>query len=99
MLFMCQGRPKPGLAPEDQQRAIQLFGAWTPPAGLQIRAHYAAANGGDYVIIETDSVEALIEATATWAPFLTYEVIPIVAVQEGVGSLSRAFTTRASLIS
>lgn len=98
MLFMCQGRPKPGLSPDDQSRALRLFAGWAPPQGLEVRAHYAAAGGGDFVIVETDSVEALIEATAAWAPFLSYEVTPIVAVREGVGGLARACEARAKIL-
>jgi hypothetical protein len=98
MLFMCQGRPKAGVSVEDQERAVRLFQGWKPPADLKIHAHYASANGGDYVIVETDSVPALIEAIQVWAPMLTYEVTPIVPVEAGVTGLVRACETRSQLL-
>jgi hypothetical protein len=98
MLFMCQGKPQPGLSQEQRQKGLQLFGAWQPPAGMTIQAHYVSATGGDYIVVETDSVEVLIEAIATWAPFVVYEVTPIAAVQQGVERIARADTVRAQLI-
>jgi hypothetical protein len=98
MLFMCQGKAKPGLSPEDQQKVVGLFAAWRPPAGLEIKAHYVSATGGDFVVVETDSVTALLEATALWAPYVVYEVTPIIAVADGVGSIRRADETRRALV-
>lgn len=98
MLFMCQGKAKPGLSPEDQRKVLGLFATWQPPAGLEIKAHYVTATGGDFVVVETDSVATLIEATALWAPFVVYEVTPIVAVADGVLSIQRAEEKRRTLI-
>ena len=98
MLFMCHGKPKPGLSPDDQRQALKLFGSWQPPAGMTIRAHYISASGGDFVVVETDSAETLIEATATWAPFVIYEVTPIAEVQSGVPRLTAAESTRTKLL-
>jgi len=98
MLFMCQGKAKPGLSTDDQQKVLGLFASWKPPAGIEVKQHYISATGGDFVVVETDSVAALIEATALWAPFVVYEVTPIVAVADGVGSIQRAEATRRNLI-
>jgi hypothetical protein len=98
MLFMCQGKARPGLSVEDQQKVLQLFASWKPPAGIEIKAHYLGAAGGDYVIVETSSVEALIEATSIWAPFVVYEVTPIVEAQLGVAGVTRADELRRSLL-
>lgn len=98
MLFMCQGTAKPGLSTEQRQQVLRLFAAWTPPPGLEIKGHYVSASGGDFVIVETASVECLIEATATWAPFVDYVVTPIVAAQDGVGGIERAEAARPALL-
>ena len=60
MLFMCAGKARPGLSMEDRQKVLQLFRSWVPPAGLEIKGHYVNATGGDYVLVETDSVEPII---------------------------------------
>ncbi|HEY8515548.1 MAG TPA: DUF3303 family protein [Candidatus Binatia bacterium] len=98
MLFMCQGRPRPNISLDDRQRALKLYGAWQPPPGITIRGHYLGAHGGDFVILETDSIEALIEATGAWAPFIEYQVTPIVEAQAGVPMLARAEQACAKLL-
>jgi hypothetical protein len=98
MLFMCQGTIKAGLAADERQKVLRLFAGWKPPAGLEIKAHYVSAAGSDYVIVETTSAEALIEATAIWAPFVSYEVTPITAAQDAVGVIKRAEDSRRTLL-
>ena len=98
MLFMFGGRPRVGLGEADQQRALAVFRAWKAPDGLAIKAHYVTATGGDFVIAETTSVEAMIEAVSAWAPFQTYEVSPIVEVSEGTGSIARAVEARLQIL-
>jgi hypothetical protein len=98
MLFMCQGTAREGLSPQQRQQVLQLFAGWTPPPGLEIKAHYVSAEGGDFVVVETTSAEALLEATALWAPFVAYRVTPIIEAPAGVASLTRAETTRQTLL-
>ncbi len=90
MLFMCHGEARPGLTESELRRALQAFEGWKPPAGIEIKAHYVAAGAGDFVVIETSSASALIEAAATWAPFLNYRFYPIAEVGEGASRLKRA---------
>jgi hypothetical protein len=90
MLFMCHGEPRPGLTESELRRALQVFAGWKPPAGLEIKAHYVAAGGGDFIVVETSSAQVLIEAAAVWAPFLSYRFYPIAEVGEGANLLKRA---------
>ncbi len=98
MLFMCHGTPKASMSGEEQEKAVKLFSGWTPPAGLEIKAHHVGPTGEDFVLVETDSVATLSEAVLMWAPFVSYQVTPVTAVQDGVGSLARACTTRSALM-
>jgi hypothetical protein len=98
MLFMCRGQAKPGLSIEDRQKVVQLFGAFTPPAGVQIQAHWVDTNGGDYVVIETSSAEALLEATAIWAPFIDYTVTPIMPATAAVERIQSAEQVRQQIL-
>ncbi|HZR82208.1 MAG TPA: DUF3303 family protein [Candidatus Binatia bacterium] len=97
MLFMFRGQPRVGLTEAEQQRGLAVFRAWKPPEGLTIKAHYLTATGGDYVIVETSSVEAMIEAVSNWAPFITYDVSPIVEVGDASASLARALAVRSAI--
>jgi len=98
MLFMCHGSARPGLSTAERESVLKLFQGWQPPPALEIKAHYVSATGGDFVIVETDSVAALLEATAVWAPYVTYEVTPIVAVADGVAGIQRAEQLRRTLV-
>lgn len=71
---------------------------WTPPADLRIQAHYVDTSGGDYVVIETTSAEALLEATSIWAPFIDYTVTPIVVAPTAVERIRSAEQTRSQLL-
>jgi hypothetical protein len=97
MLFMCHGKAKTGSA-EDRQKVVRIFEAWTPPAAMKILAHYVDAGGCDYVVVETDSAEALLEATSVWAPFIDYSVTPIVAAPTAVERIRSAEQTRQQLL-
>ena len=97
MLFMCHGEPRPGLTESELRRALQVFAGWKPPAGLEIKAHYVAAGGGDFIVVEASSAQVLIEAAAIWAPFLSYRFYPIAEVAEGAGLLKRATETLAQI--
>ena len=98
MLFMCRGQAKPGLTAEDRQKVVQIFRGFAPPAGMQIQAHYVDTNGGDYVVVETSSAEALLEATAVWAPYIEYTVTPIMPAPVAVERIQSAEQTRQQLL-
>ena len=98
MLFMCHGKARPGQSAEDRQKVLRIFAGWTPPAEMKIQAHYVDACGNDYVVVETSSAEALIEATSVWAPFIDYTVTPIVAAPSAVERIRSAESTRQQLL-
>lgn len=98
MLFMCHGKPKPGLTTEDRRQVLKLFAGWQPPAALQIKGHWIAADGSDYVVVETDSVACLIEATGIWAPYVDYVVTPITEVSDAIGGFARAEDLRSTIL-
>lgn len=98
MLFMCRGQARPGLSAEDRRKVVQIFRGFTPPAGMQIQAHWVDTSGGDYVVIETASAEALLEATAVWAPYIEYTVTPIMPAPAAVERIESAEQTRLQLL-
>lgn len=98
MLFMCHGKARPGLTADDRQKVVQIFRGWTPPAELTIQAHYIDPSGNDYVILETGSAEALVEATSVWAPYIDYTVTPITVAPSAVERIENAEQTRQRLI-
>jgi Domain of unknown function (DUF3303) len=68
---------------ESQKRSLQLFQGWEPP--FEFKHHWARANAdGGIAIVETDSAEALLEGIAPWTPFFTFDITPIVAIEDAV---------------
>ena len=66
MLFMIHYRPKIGWTEETAKRATRLFENWKPPAGFNIRAHYARSDSeGGLVIVEAESPAAIMGPAPT----------------------------------
>ena len=68
---------------EGQRRSLAVFQEWKPPAGAEFKGFYGFSDGtGGVALIEVGSAEVLFETVAPWTPWLTFEVTPIVEIQE-----------------
>jgi hypothetical protein len=70
--------------------------AWTLAPSRIAAAHRSNANGG-IAIVETDSVEAILEGIAPWTPFFTFEIAPIVATEDAMPLFAKTNTWRDSV--
>jgi hypothetical protein len=67
------------------KRSLALFSKWSPPTGMEIKSFYARADGrGGTVILETNNVEALTEASAKFGAINEFEIIPILDITTAV---------------
>lgn len=68
------------------QAAQKLLANWAPhrPAGIQQWVQRVDGSGG-YAVIETDDAHGLLGDMATWAPWLTFEIVPVVDIGEASG--------------
>ena len=83
---------------EGLARNLKLFTEWQPPQGLEFKAFYSWANSnGGIAIAEVSSAAALLEATAAFAPYLSFEAVPIVEQTEAVGLFQRSIAFRDSV--
>jgi hypothetical protein len=84
---------------ESIARSLAVFQGWQPPAGADFsRAFYGFADGtGGFAIVEVDSAEALSRTTATWTPWLRFEVTPIVPIEQSAAIGGEAVAFRASI--
>ena len=81
---------------ETQKRALQLFTQWSPP--FEFKANYSRGDGkGGIAIVESDSVEAVVEGISVWGPFFEFEITPIMDIQAAVPALQRAYDWRDSV--
>jgi hypothetical protein len=98
MLFMIHYRPKDGWTEAIAKRATRLFDNWKPPAGFNIKAHYARSDSeGGLVIVEAKSPAAIMEATSTFALFYEHNVNPIVEISQAVPIVHRTTQWRDSI--
>ena len=96
MLFGVLYSPRGNTTEETQKRGLQLFAQWSPP--FEFKANYSRGDGkGGIAIIESDSVEAIIEGISPWVPFFDFEVTPIMDIQAAVPALQRAYGWRDSV--
>ncbi len=97
MLFLVSYRPRAGRLEAEEKRVLNLFVNWKPPEGSTIKSHYARADGGGLVIIDSNSAISSVEALAPWIAFLDYEIVPIVEIAEALPVLQRVVAWRDSV--
>ena len=95
MLFSALYKPR-SPSEEAEKRSLQLFMSWQPP--FEFKAHYARGDGeGGIAIIEADTAEQVIEGIAPWVPFFTFEVTPVVSIENAVPLFVKANEWRDSV--
>ena len=93
MKFIVQWTARPGSNPKDNvessESLLEAFGSWTPPAEWTISEFVTRVDGkGGLLICETDDLAGIDHAVAQYLAWLDYDVIPVVDVGDGVGSLA-----------
>ena len=98
MLFAIAWTNRASATEETEKRSLQLFKKWQPPAGLDFKGFYDYADGnGGIAIAESNSAEAILEATAPWTTFFNFTVRPIVPTDKSPAILEKAFAWRDSI--
>ena len=65
------------------RRSLEVFSKWQPPSGAEFKGFYGFADGsGGVAIVEVDSAATLARTTAPWTPWLSFDVVPIVPIEE-----------------
>ena len=97
MLFMATYKPRGEMTEATQKRSLQLFTNWKPPAGFEFKAHYAAADGSGYALVEVDSPAAAVEGISPWEPFFEFSLTPVLEMAQAVPILQRVYAWRDSV--
>ena len=80
---------------EATQRALELFGKWTPESSLQIHQLVSGLDARTGVCVcETDDPNAIVLTTAYFSPIFSYTVIPVMDVQQVVDGIQAAAARR-----
>lgn len=81
-------------SPTEQSKRLARY----LPACARFKANYSRGDGkGGIAIIDSDSVEAIIEGITPWVPFFEFEVTPVMDIQAAVPALQRAQDWRDSV--
>ncbi len=95
MLFYVGWRARPGTGPAEQEKSLEVFSRWQPPAGLQIQGMWGRADGGGFCVAEADSTQVIMEACAPWGgSLLDYEVVPILDMKESAAISAKGIAFR-----
>ena len=69
---------------EGARRALAVFAAWQPPEGLAIQGFYSYGDGsGGFTIAEVADAAAALRGVTAFTPWLDFEIVPIVPIEEG----------------
>ncbi len=83
MLFLVSWKQRAGQGPNESEAGWEMYSRWEAPEGMEFKGFYGRADGGGFCLCETDSAEALYEASAPWAGvYLDYEIVPIVEMEK-----------------
>ena len=94
MLFAVRYEMK-NRSEERDKRLLKLFMNWSPPAGTEMKAHYADIDGsGGLLIQEAESAAALAESTAPWGAFMDISATAMVDMADVVPVYEKGYAWR-----
>ena len=83
---------------ESAERLLAIFGAWTPPDGLEFQGFYNYVDGsGGFAIVESDDAATLARGIAPFTPYLDFDVSAILPVEEGTAIAAEGVAFRHSV--
>lgn len=83
---------------EGEERSLNIFQNWQPPAAAQFQGFYAFADGsGGVAIVEVDSAQTLARTTAPFTSWLRFTATPIIPIEEGAAIAGEAIAFRNSI--
>ena len=98
MLFAITWTNRGSGSEDTEKRTLKLFRNWQPPTGLEFKGFYDYADGnGGISIAESNSAEAILEATAPWVAFFHFTVRPIVPTDRSPAIFDKALAWRDSI--
>lgn len=82
---------------EAEQRTLDLFRKWQPPAGAEFKGFYGFVDGsGGVALVEADSAATLLRTIQPWVPWLRFHTTPILPIEEATAISGEALAWRAA---
>ena len=80
---------------EGGRRSLEVFAAWTPPAGAIFKEFHGYADGsGGVAIVEVDTIATLGRSMAPFTPWLEFTATPLIPIEESAAIASEAIAFR-----
>ena len=80
---------------EGGRRSLEVFAAWTPPAGAIFKEFHGYADGsGGCAIVEVDEIPTLARAMSPFTPWLEFTSTPLVPIEESAAIAGEAIAFR-----
>jgi uncharacterized protein DUF3303 len=82
----------------DAKRIMSVFSKWTPSQAATFHQFVGRVdNNGGFAVVETDDATEILRDVAKFEPWLRYEVIPVVDIQELAVANNEAIDFRDSI--
>jgi Protein of unknown function (DUF3303) len=87
MKYVMAWRPRLNGSAEDNEaavrRGVELFSKWQQPAGTTFHQFVGRVDGaGGFAVVETDTVDDLLEGTGKFGPLNEFELYPVVDIAD-----------------
>lgn len=80
------------------RRALELFSKWQPPAGTTFHQFVGRLDAeGGFAVVETDNPAELLDGTGKFAPFNTFQIYPVVDINDWVQTTQEGVEFRGSI--
>ena len=76
--------------PTDVRNATARFAAWSPPADYDILQHYFSPDGRGFAIVDAETPQAMVAATAPFSDVMEFDVTPVAPIEAAVAATSEA---------
>lgn len=82
----------------DTKRVLAIFSKWTPSEGSTFHQFLGRVdNNGGFAVVETDNPVNILQDVSKFEPWLRYEVIPVVDIQDLAVANNEAIEFRDSI--
>ena len=85
-------------AEEEAKRSLAAFSKWSPPEGVTFHQFLSRLDtGGGYAVVEADDPLLVAEGPAKFAPWFSFEVVPVVDIMDSIPVAQEAIAFRDSV--
>jgi len=83
MKYVVTWETRESTSEEQQTRGLAVFGSWSPSEGTDFQQFLGRVDGrGGFAVVETDDPALVAKDMATFGPFFTFNVYPVLEIQQ-----------------